>query len=48
LDVVEEAGLDGSVGEVRESDGLHGRGCAEGGQCLGRIEVVAAESHGSE
>lgn len=29
LDVVEEADLDGSVGEVGESDGFHGGGCVE-------------------
>ena len=46
--MVEEADLDGIVGEVGESDGFHGRGCAERDQCRGLIEVVAAESHRSE
>ena len=44
FDIVEEADLDGGVGELRESDGLHGVGRV---RWLVLVEVVV-ESHRSE
>ena len=44
LDIVEEADLDGGVGEVRESDGLHGGGRV----CWLVLFEVVVESHRSE
>lgn len=43
LDIVEEADLDGRVGEVRQGDGLHGGDDTRKLRCL--MKGVVIESH---